>query len=1074
MTVYKAGAGSGKTFTLSSEYIKKLILQPACYRNILAVTFTNKATGEMKTRILSQLYGIWKRLPDSRQYLQKIAGDLAVPEAVVERMSGEALRYILHDYSHFRIETIDTFFQSVLRNIARELDLTANLRVELNDDQVESDAVDAMIENLHSRDEVLRWIMLYINENVEESKNWNIIGEIKEFGKNIFKDSYKLHTEAFERIFQTPDFFDSFLKKVHAVKQQSINEIKETAQRFFDVAEERGLVCDDFARKGSGVWGYFDKMRGGIFDENAPNSYVRAALLDPDAWVAKSNKDKRRTELVLDAVRATLFQMLNEAEPRRAAALKAYRSADVTLRNIHKLRLLNSIETTVRQMNADANRFLLSDTPSLLHALVKDNDAPFIFEKIGAQLDYIMIDEFQDTSVMQWKNFKVLLDECMSRSKEGNLIVGDVKQSIYRWRSGDWRLLNNIASKSSDADARVDVRTLGFNYRSCRNIVDFNNALFQEAAKNEARTLQGKTNDGSYAEQLLRAYADVSQQVPDGKGAEGLVRVDLLPNIDYDEQTLARIKETIQGLIDSGVRQENIAILARRKEKIQLIADYFANTSGHISIVSDEAFKLENSAAVSIIISAMRLLLHPEDNVSRALIAKLYHKHVLRQDSLTDTDILVRESEGLVPLPKGFDAVREQLKKQPLYDIVMRLCEMFELDKLAAESSYICTFFDQLTAFTADKPADVESFLNEWDSRIHAETIQANSVEGVRIMTIHKCKGLEFDNVIVPFCDWQVDHMDLIWCSPSQDPYSLLPVIPINYSGTQLSNTIYTGDYNSEFFQKRVDSLNLLYVAFTRAAHNLFIIGKRGNATLCSDIIETALPALGERLNNEPFAVDKGDKKTPLSFSYGSLFVPQKRGNEATRNLFLRHPEPITATLQTHKCVADFRQSNESSDFIKGGSDDEQSRYIEQGLVLHKLFSTIRTADDIEGSVRELEFEGVLNDCGMSRQSLVRFLDKRVRSPRTADWFSGRWQLFNERSILSRDEMTGLSVVHRPDRVMTDGREVVVVDFKFGRPRPEYRQQVFQYMSLIAGMGYENIKGYLWFVYSNEIEEVYE
>lgn len=1074
LNVYKAGAGSGKTFTLSSEYIKKLVVRPNSYRNILAVTFTNKATGEMKTRILSQLYGIWKHLPDSKQYLSKISEDLSMSEEQISKMSGVALQYILHDYNHFRIETIDTFFQSVLRNIARELDLTANLRIDLNDKQVESEAVDMMIENLHNKDAILDWILSYINENVQEDKSWNVIGEIKKFGQNIFVDQYKAHYSEFETAFSSPSFFDSFRKKMIAIRKKSENDIVEIGKKFFEEAEKDGLECDDFTQKTRGVWVYFSNLNDGKFDENAPNTYVRAALLDPDSWLTASKREQKRGQYVLDLVCSKYFQMLNDAEKCRSAAMKSYFSADITLQNIYQLRLLNSIEREVRALNSDANRFLLSDTPSLLHALIKDSDAPFIFEKIGIQLDYIMIDEFQDTGIMQWQNFKVLLEECMSRSKEGNLIVGDVKQSIYRWRSGDWRLLNDITSQFSNHEERVNIKLLDSNYRSERNIIDFNNTLFQEASQYEANKLQQETDDDTYAEQLKRAYADVCQQVPPDRGNNGFVSVSLLPKEEYKERTLEIIKETIDQLLSKGLKPRNISILARRNDDIQDIADYFAKSASHIPIVSDEAFMLENSVAVNILVCALRLIVHPEDAISRAFIVKMYQKYILNHIEFTDNDILLETSKDIHSLPKAFEVNRESIKKLPLYDMVRQLSIIFELDKLNAESAYISTFYDQLTTFISENPADIESFLSEWDNTIHTEKIQTSNVDGVKIMTIHKCKGLEFDNVIVPFCDWKIDDRSLIWCSPQVEPYSSLPIIPINYSFKKLKRTIYKDDANMEIFQKRVDSLNLLYVAFTRAAHNLFIIGKRGDSSLCSKIIEDSIPNVCDKIGMQLVSGSDSDASTTLSYSYGELYVPSGQSREASRNLFLQSAEELTTSIHLYDNGAKFIQSNESRDFIEEKETDESKTYIKQGLVLHRLFSSIRTDEDIENSVRKLEFEGVLNDSGMDKQHLLSFLNKRIHSPKTADWFSHKWHLFNECSILTREMSTGLAATYRPDRVMTDGEQVVIVDFKFGHPRPEYRQQVLQYMSLIAEMGYKSIKGYLWFVYTNEIEEVYE
>ena len=268
LTVYKASAGSGKTFTLATEYIKLLIANPQSYRSILAVTFTNKATEEMKMRILSQLYGIWKQLPDSQSYMEKITNELKITDSIAAKRAGTALSYLIHNYSYFRVETIDTFFQSVLRNLARELDLTANLRLELNDDQVEQQAVDELIESLEPNSEILRWIMSYIRDNIEDDKSWNVIGKIKDFGRNIFKDVYKSNSKSLNTALNRKNFFTEYTAKLHKIKNESMEHLQQYVASFFDVLDENGLSIDDFSYGTSGVCSYFQKLKDGILDDD--------------------------------------------------------------------------------------------------------------------------------------------------------------------------------------------------------------------------------------------------------------------------------------------------------------------------------------------------------------------------------------------------------------------------------------------------------------------------------------------------------------------------------------------------------------------------------------------------------------------------------------------------------------------------------------------------------------------------------------------------------------------------------------------------------------------------------------
>ena len=419
LTIYKASAGSGKTFTLSIEYIKLLINDPTSYRSTLAVTFTNKATEEMKIRILSQLYGIWKQLPDSKSYIEKIKADMDITEEFMAERAGIALHNIVNNYSYFRIETIDSFFQSVLRNLARELDLTANLRVELNDFQIERNAVDTLIDNLSENDQLLAWIMEYIQENIQDDKNWNVIGQIKKFGENIFREFYKTNSKQLNAKLLEEGFFKQYTAKLRKLRNEAEAEIVNEAELFFDILNSHGIDIQDLSYGKSGPAGYFIKIRSGIYDESLITGRVKTAMDNGngEGWVKKSATPELKA-----IAESKLAPTLINAEDVRSRNWPIYQSAVLTLRHLNQLRLLNSIENKVRDMNQEANRFLLSDTHTLLHSLIKDSDSPFIFEKIGTRLNNIMIDEFQDTSTVQWQNFKVLLEECMSHGTEqGNL-----------------------------------------------------------------------------------------------------------------------------------------------------------------------------------------------------------------------------------------------------------------------------------------------------------------------------------------------------------------------------------------------------------------------------------------------------------------------------------------------------------------------------------------------------------------------------------------------------------------------------------------------------------------------------
>ena len=1069
LIVYKASAGSGKTFTLATEYIKLLVVNPLNYRAILAVTFTNKATEEMKMRILSQLYGIWKQLPDSESYARKVVDETGLSAELVRQRAGDALHLLLHNYHSFRVQTIDAFFQSVLRNLARELELTANLRVGLSGDQTEEMAVDQIIDHLKHTDVILQWLLHYIMDSLSEDRSWSnsdekkssFIREIKHFGKTIFRDYYKEHRLLLNEKMAEDGFFEQYSQTLRQLRDTAKERMLTIGESYFDTLEQEGLTVADIKNGARGVSGFFQKIKNGQFDPSVLNTTALKALDAPENWYKKDHARAEELHVLADQV---LIPMLRYAMEERERQWRLYQSAHLTLSHLNNLRLLGTIEQKVKEINDDANVFLLGNTQHLLHALIQDSDTPFIFEKIGAQLHHIMIDEFQDTSTVQWQNFKVLIQECMSHEGSRNLIVGDVKQSVYRWRSGDWRLLNNIEQQFSEQ--MMEVRSLQTNYRSERNIITFNNAFFYQAALLEHRQLSEQNEKG--ARQLSSAYADVSQSTPDHQKSDGYVEVRLLPTTDYQEHTLLYIKDTVSMLLSQGVATNDIAILVRTNDIITLIANYFAEEMPEVTIVSDEAFRLDSSVAVLLLIDALRLLTHPADSLAKARIIKYYHKTVLGEDS-TDATLLLKTIDADQLLPDAYIRHFDDLLMLPLYELVERLYAIFELHRLKGQNAYICAFYDCLTEFTIDNSTGIDAFIETWEQELHKNTIQSDELQGIRILTIHKSKGLEYDHVLLPFCDWKLERGETIWCEPQEAPFNELPVAPVDYGEKKMMGTIYEQDYLNEHLQLTVDNLNLLYVAFTRACKNLFVMGKRKSKTTRSFLIEQVLPDLsldGMLLEGTE------DEKAEMLFTYGNLCLSRKTEGKHSNNVFLQPSEQLPVELEVFSNKTEFRQSNKSREFIEtDGEEQVQQGYIKMGSILHHVFSTIRTTDDINTALQQLEQEGILYDEEVTAAKVTTLLRKRLEDSRVREWFSGRWSLYNECAILFTDA-DGHIIERRPDRVMTDGNKMVVVDFKFGHPREEYQAQVKEYMRLLQQMGHTQVEGYLWYVYSNKIEPV--
>ena len=715
---------------------------------------------------------------------------------------------------------------------------------------------------------------------------------------------------------------------------------------------------------------------------------------------------------------------------------------------------------------------MLSDTQTLLHSLMQDSDSPFIFEKIGTQLEHVMIDEFQDTSTIQWQNFKVLLDETMSHQDAGNLIVGDVKQSIYRWRSGDWRLLNNIQEQFGDK--RLDIKTLDTNYRSAKNIIDFNNAFFKAAAETEYQTL--KENTPEEAEQLKIAYSDVAQRVPSGKPANGFVQIKLLNKEEWKERTLKETMATIMLLTEQGVKPSQIAILVRTNRTIKDLAEFLMNNGCPYPLVSDEAFRLDASQAVNSLVTALRVLIHPDDPISRATLQKF---------ALTFL--------GSDEIVKKIEEQRDILLQKPIFDLVENLFVELQLDtieEMKSQSAYICAFYDQMAAYLQDNCCDIDSFIKEWDNTLHEKSIHSDALNGIRLVTIHKSKGLEFDYVIIPFCDWMLEtSKGTLWCTPAEAPFNKIPLVPVDFIAKQMKGSIYEDDYHHEHLQNMVDNMNLLYVAFTRASRGLFVIAHRDKETFRSYLIESVLSDVEKTLSSGNVSVTLSNSQDEdILFEYGTLKVEEAdatdKKKEKSENVFCQQATNIAVQLKVNPAMPQFRQSNKSRDFIKGDEDEEQQKYyIKLGTILHSLFSSIRTTDDIEQALRQLELDGMLYDENLSRKHLDSMIRKRLQSQQVAHWFSPHWTLFNECSILSVEH--GKVVEHRPDRVMKDSEKTIVADFKFGKPKDEHHVQVRQYMQLLEGMeanqsanpdngndSHPLIEGYLWYVYPNKIVKV--
>lgn len=1076
LLVYKASAGSGKTFTLAVQYIRQLIEDPYSYRRILAVTFTNKATTEMKERILSQLYGIATSLKSSDGYLKEIMKTSNKSVDEIRIAADTALKNIIHDYSRFRIETIDSFFQSVMRNLARELELGANMTIELNNGDVLSDAVDSMIEKLNRMSPTLYWLLEYIEERIADDKRWNVSSEIKGFGRNIFDEAYIEKGVALREKLKDTKFIPQYRKKLQEKRESILDTMKGFNEHFQEILNANGLTPADLKNSARGIGSYFNKIASGKLSNDVRNATVEKCLEGAENWTTKTSPYKSTIISLADQV---LIQILNDAENTRMASNKVLNSCDMSLRYLNNLQLLMRIDSEVREQNLSHNRFLLSDTNALLHSIIREGDASFVYEKIGTTIDTVMIDEFQDTSRMQWENFHLLLEESLAQ-KEGSMIVGDIKQSIYRWRNGDWKIL---AGLDKDKSFRLNSKTLDTNWRSEANIIAFNNDIFTSACKvlNE----RYKADEGEDCTQLLDAYSDVRQKTSkDTK--EGYIKISFLKNSEehpYTDTTMELLAEEVDSLVKRGVRVNDIAILVRKNKSIPAIADYFDKNTPY-RVVSDEAFRLDASLAVCMLIDGLRYISEPTDRIACARLAVAYHKEILKKNVDYNT-VLLNNVEDY--LPAEFRLMLPEMSLMPLYELLEKLFVIFRMDMIEEQDAYLCAFYDAVTEYMQNNSSELTSFLTYWNETLYAKTIPSGEIAGIRILSIHKSKGLEYHTVLLPFCDWKMEnetYNHMLWCrinevDADKEPFCELDLTPVNYSSA-MAESYFSDSYREERLQLWVDNLNLLYVAFTRACKNLIVWCKDEQKDTVSKLLRESIDCMKEIKMTcnmpEPDEEDEENKEEndePIVYEYGEICISGKKKKSDSTNRLVAIPDAVNVKIESLETEIDFKQSNRSADFIRGDEDEEEnlrSQYIRQGQLLHTLFASIDTREGLPSAIERLLFEGVIESAEKAEE--IRKIAERALSLEEAeDWYSGEWTLYNECSIIYNDEQ-GKMQTRRPDRVMMKENEVVVVDFKFGKKKPEYSTQVREYISLLSEMGYTDIKGYIWYVYSGELENV--
>lgn len=1059
LTIYKASAGSGKTFRLAVRYIAMLIHNPQSYNTILAVTFTNKATAEMKRRILSQLYGIGHGLAGSNSYFNEVSKlNPGLTEQDIRKNATKALDNILQDYGHFRVETIDSFFQGVLRGLARELQLGNGLAIELDTEKVISDAVTDFLATLEPGSQDMANVTRFIMGNIENDANWNIDSNLKKFSKELFSEIFMQKGEKLKEILSNPDAISDYQNNLIKARDTVLPKLK---QRVMDIGKQ---IADSICAAGydieiiSSRFYFKESVKSivtGNFLSKEPTNTVISSCTNPDVFFTKDTLKKDPSLRVLAESR--LCQYMQEVVDIHKEYTFYNNSYSAALKYLYELSLLLSIRSRIDSQNRELGRFILADTPKLLGEL-KQGDTSFVFEKTGSFTDHLMIDEFQDTSGLQWNNLYLLLLECLSRGKEC-LVVGDVKQSIYRWRNSDWNILNTGIEEKLGQYSKVENMTN--NYRSQQAVIDFNNRLFPAAEKYIQEYNQSVTDREFPA--LGKAYADVRQDCAQ-QTMQGFVSMNIissnLSSQELKDDICQRLSDCIDRLMEAGVEQTDIAMLFREGKEIRTVAEWFAVNRPDIRMISSEAFRLDSSVPVRILINALRWISDSQDKVALASMIWERKKYVLKEDASIQDCVHNLEDQ----IPGSLAGKWEQLRQLPIYELIEKLYTDLELNRIEGQDQYILTLFDTVSDWLKRNPGDIQVFLADWKEKLHKNAIPSASANGIRLVTIHKSKGLEYHTVIIPFCNWDIiRNGDKLWVEPNQEPFNGIPLLPIRFE-SNLKESVFVDSYINEVGQQAVDNTNLLYVSFTRAAGNLIAFASKHKSS------ENSICSILENCLIDEFGCESQDGV--ISYEYGSIYPHQEEKSISSDNPFDAKSTPNNISMQSYPLNAQFRQSGESVRFTHAAQEsaDNQEEYINRGKMLHDLFSRIRTKADVDAQVDNMFGYGLIDSLEQA-EALKRSIHGHIGKSGVDSWFDGNYRLFNETSILFRDN--GVMQTRRPDRVMImpDGR-AVVVDFKFGSEREEYHHQVQEYMELLHKMGFQNVEGHIWYVYSNKITHI--
>lgn len=926
MKILKASAGSGKTYSLSHTYIDLLLgsKNADAYRHILAVTFTNKATDEMKRRILKDLKARSASDPDS----------------------GKALVRMLHDYSAFAVSTIDRFFQQTLKAFSREIGQFADYQIELDRQSLINESMDRILDSLTpDKTELLDWIKDSVRVSLEQGAKADIESSLYQIGSQLKSEEHRA-----------------------LCAELGIDDrLQYTKERLALLRTE----CDSIIKTVS------SKLREYGFENEVgkPLDFSRKKLL-----LKKNPELKAYAEEVL----------------------QRYNTAVMIRGLIFSLGLAGEFYEAFDSLLKEKNLMCLDESNVILKDIINGSDAPFVYEKIGVRFENFLLDEFQDTSNIQWDNFLPLLKE--SESAGGfNLVVGDVKQSIYRFRDSDWQLLG---CKIQQQFPGADVKSLNGNWRSAPVVVKFNSSFFTMAASRLG---------------LSSLYSDVNQTPMLTGETGGVVRV------SFCEDQSGKVLESISRARENGAEWQDIAILVRGRQSGSLIAGILMDNG--IPVISDDSLSLSASSTVRKVVALLKASDNPQDSVSKYLAESMNVSFPDNYYSLVDF------AESLL---------RSVRDKDP---------ETFE-----AETLFVQAFMDDLHNWTRVNGNSLSGFLDHWEeSDITIGSPESESA--VRIITVHKAKGLEFPYVIFPYADKVELYRDPTtrWCRLDAKKYGLPEVFDGVYPvrlGKNSANTFFAEDFHEEQGRQLVDNLNIFYVALTRAVKGLHIISKLPTKTF-KDSLSKGAPEY-KRVSDVLYEYVNSMDDCTIGEMYDFSKMERTQSSE----------QPFEASYETISLAGRLAPSTDAEDYFAedGEAGFSASRRF-KGIVMHDILASVHVASDVDRAVDCAVMSGEITPD--VREDVRRLLSERIAAH--PEWFpeSGEYRVLNERTVFRKD-----GAQRRPDRVIISSDGVRIVDFKFGEEKDDYVCQVQRYAGIYKSMGYKVLSGTVWYVESDKTVEI--